>query len=173
MDQNETIKIHCSFDELLKPSQIKPNKNNRNKHPAHQIDALAKIIKYQGIRHPLIISKNSGLLVAGHGRLAALKKLKVKEIPVKYQEFENEDQEYSFGISDNSIAAWAELDFSGINLDLENLGPDFDLDMLGLKDFKLDVSEKEDKEPEVESFNEKIITCPHCDQSFVMPKGDK
>jgi len=173
MDQNETV-IHCKYDELVKVKDINPDPANRNKHSKEQIQQLAKIIQYQGWRHPLIINKETGILRAGHGRLAAAKKLKLKEIPVVYQDFKDSDQDYAFMVSDNAIGHQSELDFSGINADLENLGPDFDLDWLGLKDFTLDIAEKEteEKQAQVESFNEKIITCPHCEQSFVMPKGE-
>lgn len=120
---------------------IKPNPKNRNSHSDEQIERLCKIIKYQGFRNPLIISKRSGLLVAGHGRLLAAKKLGLEKVPVIYQDFEDEDQEYTASVSDNSIASWAELDLSGINADLSSLGP-FDIDLLGIKDFVLEPSEK-------------------------------
>lgn len=123
-------------------AEIKLNPKNRNKHPVDQIERLADIIKYQGFRNPLIVSNRTGLLVAGHGRLEAAKLLSLSEVPVIYQDFENEDQEYACGISDNSIGAWAELDMSGINFDVPELGPDFDIEMLGIKDFVLDMSEK-------------------------------
>ena len=66
----------------------------------------------------------------------------MKEFPVVYQDFENEEAEYAFLQADNAIALWAELDFSGINSDIADLGPDFDIDMLGIKNFTIDVSEK-------------------------------
>lgn len=166
------IEIHCKYDELLDVKAVKPDPANRNKHDKGQIDQLAKIIEYQGWRWPLVINKETGLLRAGHGRLAAAKKLKLKTVPVVYQDFKDSDQDYAFMVSDNAIGQQAEIDVAGINLDLENLGPDFDLDWLGINEFTLDPfeKEKEDKKGKSESFNEKIITCPHCDKSFVMEK---
>lgn len=124
-------------------SKIIPNHKNRNKHSAEQIERLKQIITYQGFRVPVIVSNRSGKLVAGHGRLLAAKELGLKDVPVIYQDFESDEQEYAAGISDNSVALWAELDLAGINTDLPDLGPDFDLDMLGIKDFVLDMSEKD------------------------------
>lgn len=172
MTQNN-IQIHCSYDELLSPKKIKPNKANRNKHSLEQIERLAKIIQYQGFRHPLVISKNSGLLVSGHGRLSAAKKLGLTEIPVKYQEFKDTDQENAFAISDNSIAAWAVLDLSGINEDLANLGPDFDIELLGIKDFVLDLSEHMEEDTKERTENIKFISCPHCHEEFEYKQAKK
>ncbi len=134
--------IKCKYDELVAVKALKPHPKNRNTHPAIQIERLSKIIAYQGVRAPIIVSRLSGHIVKGHGTLMALKELELKEIPVVYQDFEDEEQEYAFVQSDNAIALWAELDFSGINADLENLGPDLDLELLGLKNFMLDPSEK-------------------------------
>ncbi len=39
------------------------------------------------------------------------------------------------------MAAWAELDLAGINADIVDLGPDFDIDLLGIKNFCIDMSE--------------------------------
>lgn len=122
-------------------SELHPNPKNRNVHSAAQIERLGEIIKYQGFRNPLIVSKRTGFIVAGHGRLLAAKELKLKEVPVIYEDFEDEDQEYAAGISDNAIASWAELDLSGINADIPELGP-FDIDLLGIKDFELEPADK-------------------------------
>ena len=64
-------------------------------------------------------------------------------MPVNYQDYEDETQEYADLQADNAIASWAELDFSGINADLGDLGPDFDIDLLGIKNFEIDVADKE------------------------------
>lgn len=131
---------------------IQPNPKNRNKHSEEQIDRLCEIIQYQGFRVPLVVSNRSGLLVAGHGRLLAAKKLKMDVVPVLYQDFDSEEQEYAAQVSDNAIASWAELDFAGINADLPALGPDFNLNWLGLKGFELEPADKLDPEKEWEGL---------------------
>ena len=140
------IQIHCKYDELLDVKDITPDPENRNKHDKEQIDQLAKIIDYQGWRWPLVINRDTGVLRAGHGRLLAAKKLKQKQVPVVYQEFKDSDQDYAFMVSDNAIGHQSEIDLSGINLDIGNLGPDFDMDWLGIKNFQIDVADKEEEE---------------------------
>ena len=128
---------------IVSIKEIKINPKNRNKHSKEQIERLVEIIGYQGFRSPLIVSNRTGLVVAGHGRLQAAKKLKFKEVPVMYQDFENDEQEYACMVSDNAIASWSELDLSQINTDIQDLGPDFNIDLLGIKGFTIDVADKE------------------------------
>jgi hypothetical protein len=59
------------------------------------------------------------------------------------------------------------LDLSGINADLADLGPDFDIDFLGIKDFVLDLAEKEIIEDEPEpAKNPVVVQCPNCGECF-------
>lgn len=149
--------IHCE-GKLISVAELKPHPKNRNKHSAEQIERLAKILEYQGWRYPIKVSNRSGFITSGHGRLMAARKLGLAEVPVSFQDYASEEQEYADVQSDNAIAAWAELDLSGINLDLAQLGPDFDIDLLGIKGFEIDVADREgliddDEVPEIkESF---------------------
>jgi hypothetical protein len=152
------IQIRSKEIKLVNISEIKIKKNNRNMHPKDQIDMLVEHYKYQGFRNPLIISNQSGELVCGHGRLEAAKIAGLTELPVIYQDFESPEQEYAYHVSDNALSLWAELDLSGINTDLEFLGPDFNIDMLGLKDFEIEPADKEPKPV----APPKIINCPNC-----------
>lgn len=139
---------------------VLPNPKNRNDHPQDQILRLCEIIKYQGFRIPLIISNRSGMLVSGHGRLLAAKFLGLKQVPVLYQDFESEDQEYAAGISDNSIASWSELDLKSINTEITALGPDFNIDLLGIKDFVVEPSDK---------FGDENLEKPKLSDRFIVP----
>lgn len=137
------IKIRCAYTKMVPISELKPHPKNRNSHPEEQIARLARIFEYQGIRHPIKVSNLSGLITAGHGRLSAARKLRMTEFPVDYQDYESDEQEYADLQADNAIALWSELDFSAINADLVDLGPDFDIDLLGIKGFEIDVADKE------------------------------
>lgn len=135
------MKIYCKYDELVDPTTLKDHPKNRNKHGQDQIERLAKLYEFHGVRHPIIVSKESGYIVAGHGRKLAAQMAGINLFPVTFQSFASEEAEYAFIQSDNAIAAWAELDLAAINQDLSNLGPDFDIDMLGIKDFILEPAE--------------------------------
>lgn len=143
---------------IIPINEIKENPKNRNLHDKHQIKRLVKLIKEHGFRVPLIISNRSGLLVAGHGRLLAAKEIGLTHLPVIYQDFETEEEEYQFGVADNAIASWAEIDLSNIHIDLPELGP-FDIELLGLRDFQFEPDEKENGDNPVDT---KISQCPNC-----------
>ncbi len=161
------MKINCLHDGLKNIVDLKPNPKNMNKHPAEQIARLAKILEYQGWRYPVKVSKQSGFVTSGHGRIEAAKLNGWTQVPVNFQDYDDEDQEYADLVADNSIASWAELDLSLINLEIQNLGPDFDIEMLGLKDFKIDIAEagpiNTSAELDVSAFDNFQHRCPKCD----------
>lgn len=138
-------RIYCKYDALVNPKELLDHPKNANQHGQDQIERLSELYKYHGIRHPIIVSNLSKCIVAGHGRKLAALRAGITEFPVVYQDFESVEAEYAFLISDNSIQDWSFLDLSVINLELENLGPDFDLNMLGIKDFELEPFDKVDQ----------------------------
>lgn len=152
------MNIHCRYDALVSVDTLKPYPKNRNVHPPEQIERLAKLLAYQGLRAPIVVSKLSGCIVKGHGTLAAIRKNGWTEAPVVYQDFADETVEYAFVQSDNAVASWAVLDLPGINSDLADLGPDFDLENLGLKFFNLDpVFEDEKDKPDPKDRAHKLV----------------
>ncbi len=144
------MKLQSKDIALVDVNDLVPHPKNPHKHSDDQIERLCKLIEYQGFRNPIIVDNKSNYIVAGHGRLMAAKKLNMPKVPVTYQDFDNEDQLYAYIVSDNSIGkdTWADLDFSMINDQLGDLGPDFDVDLLGIKDFEIDVADKEGKTDE-------------------------
>jgi DNA modification methylase len=133
---------------MVPVAELKPHPKNRNKHPKEQSQRLAAILNYQGWRYPVKVSKLSGFITSGHGRIEAAKVNNWPEVPVNFQDYESEEQEYADVQSDNAIASWAELDLSGINSDIGDLGPDFDIDLLGIKDFEIEPADKYGGDPD-------------------------
>ncbi len=68
----------------LKPSQLAPNPKNIRR-DVGDISTLVDSISAQGIRHPLVVAPNGKpdkyIVIAGHRRLAAAKKLRLKTVP--------------------------------------------------------------------------------------------
>ena len=164
------MKIHCLYDKLVSIKELKPNPKNRNKHPKEQITRLAEILEYQGWRYAIKVSKQSGFITSGHGRLEAAKIMGLKEVPVVFQDYENEAQEFSDLTADNAIALWAEIDLAAINADLPDFGPELDIDMLGLKDFILEPAEfaagSEEDQGKLDEKELHFLECPHCKKQF-------
>lgn len=161
MNANKAEKvIKCTFSELINPNDLKPHPLNPNTHPPKQIDLLVKNINALGWRHPIIVSKRSGFVVAGHARMLAGRKMGAKVVPVDYQDFDGEDEERAYLIADNKISELSRIDNSildGIMADFDS--NKFDLELTGFADKELDKfinkdikdieKEKQDKEKNV------------------------
>ena len=107
---NGSIPVHCSHDKIVSLITLQPNPRNPNQHPENQIELLAEIIKNTGWRHPITVSNRSGMIVSGHGRYKAAVLLKDKKVPVDYQDFKNEGEEWGVLLGDNKIAELSERD---------------------------------------------------------------
>jgi len=133
------IEVWCGFDKLVPVNELRPNPRNPNTHPARQIELLAKNIRYFGFRHPITVSKLSGCIVAGHGRLAAAKELGIQLVPVDYQDFASESDEMAVLIADNRLAELASTDVNSLESIISDLKvADFDTLLTGFDDTDLE-----------------------------------
>lgn len=105
-----------------------PRKND------HAVDKIAGAIKEFGFRVP-VVAKSDGLVVDGHLRLKAAKKLGLKDIPVILADDMTDAQIKAFRISVNRMAEFAEWDNELLALELGELGElGFDLELTGFTD---------------------------------------
>lgn len=153
------MKIQCLYDALVNIGELKKHPKNNNKHSEEQITRLAKILEYQGFRYAVKISKLTGYVVSGHARLEAAIKNGWTTVPVVYQDYSDEDQEYADLTADNAIALWSDLDLSMVNDSLKDFDPSFDIELLGIEDFKLDIEEKEPEEKKIVDIFKLEIDC--------------
>lgn len=68
--------------EMVPVSQLIPYENNSKVHGADHIKRLADNIKHEGLQESLLVEENM-TIVAGHGRLEAVKSLGWEEVPVR------------------------------------------------------------------------------------------
>lgn len=106
----DTVPVFCAHDKIVDIKKLIPNPRNPNTHPEDQIELLARIIEQTGWRAPITVSTASGYVVKGHGRLAAAKLKGWKRVPVDYQNYSSEAEEYADLLADNRIAELAEID---------------------------------------------------------------
>ena len=104
------VPVFCAHDAIVDVAKLVPNPKNPNQHPDSQIQLLGRIIRQTGWRQPITVSKRSGFIVKGHGRLAAALLEGMKEAPVDYQTYTNDAEEYADLVADNRIAELAETD---------------------------------------------------------------
>ena len=163
------MNVKCNYDELMTIKELKKriNPENNNKHDKDQIKQLAGIFEYQGIRKPIYLNKDTGKIQAGHGRLASAIFNKYDNFPVEFQDYDSEEMAYADLTADNAIANQADLDLSMVNAKLQDIGPDFDLDMLGIKDFNMDFEPGTiEDQGKLDETKITIMECPHCGESF-------
>jgi len=128
------IPVHCAHTRLADPNTLKPNPANPNRHSAHQIQLLASIIQEQGWRNPVTVSKRSGLIVRGHGRLEAALLIGCDVIPVDEQDYASDAEELADLLADNRLSELAELDEDDLRRVLKSIAgadPSFDLELTG------------------------------------------
>lgn len=146
-------------------SEIRPYENNPRKNDA-AVEYVANSIREFGWKVPIVIDKD-GVIIAGHTRYKAAKKLGMKSAPCIMADDLTEDQVKAYRLADNKVGEFAEWDFdaleeelAGIELDVEEFGFDMTVEDFGSDDEHL----KEQKEPEAKAG--KQVVCPCCGFAF-------
>ena len=138
----------------MKVEDLIPYINNpRNNENA--VDKVASSISEFGFKNPIIIDKNN-IVINGHTRLLASKKLGLKEVPVIRADDLTEAQVKAFRIADNKTSEYATWDEELLKIELEQLEEmNFNLDDLNIdySDFGLEI-ELEDAENTKEEYVE-------------------
>lgn len=112
-----------------------PYEFNNVRHPEQQVDRIANSIKEFGFNVPLIVNKDN-IIIAGHGRLEAAKKLGLKTVPVLRKDELTPAQEKAYRILDNKLTRDSDWDFDNIQVDFAFLAEEgFDFAKWGLEDF--------------------------------------
>ncbi len=113
--------------EQLPIKDIKPYDRNAKKHDETQINNVAESIKQFGFAQPLVVDKDN-VVIIGHCRLLASKKLNLETVPVVRMEDLTQEQVDKLRLVDNKTneSEWdyellaeeiPELDFSGFDFD--------------------------------------------------------
>ena len=133
------VPVYCAYDELVDTADIVGNPRNPNTHPEAQVELLAKIISSTGWRQNITISRRSGFVVKGHGRLAAAKLAGLSQCPVEYQDYSSEAEEWADLTADNRLAELAEIDDVKLaDLLSELTQEDFPMELTGYTDEDLE-----------------------------------
>ena len=116
---------HWPTDKLV------PYARNARTHSDSQVAQIAASIAEFGFTNP-ILAGSDGVIVAGHGRLAAAQKLGIAIVPVVILDHLTPTQRRALVIADNRIAENAGWDEAMLQVELADLqGDDFDLSLTG------------------------------------------
>src|ERR1700686_5356228 len=120
--------------------RLVPYARNARTHSAAQIAEIAGSIRAFGFSNPILVG-DGGDVIAGHGRLAAARKLELTTVPVVMLRGLTEIQRRQLVLADNRIALNAGWDAEMLSLelaDLDKLGAD--LKILGFSEQELAVA---------------------------------
>lgn len=154
--------IYRKLDELVPYSR-----NPRDTRDA--VDKVAASIQTFGFLVPIIIDRDN-VIVAGHTRLLAARKLGLKEVPTVMADDLNEDQIKAYRLVDNRVAEMAIWDVPLLADAISEIGDEIDLEQFG---FVLDVPEPYEVKDTGKEFDEGEFEdeafeyeCPECGFHF-------
>ena len=123
----------------IKLKDIKPYEKNPRKND-DAVPYVAESIKQFGFKVPIVIDKNN-IIVAGHTRYKAAKKLGFKSVPCIIADDLTDEQIKAFRLADNKVSEKAEWDFDMLNTELDDI-IDFDMELFGFEDALQDDAEE-------------------------------
>lgn len=133
---------------MMKISDLHDYENNPRKNDK-AVDAVASSINSFGFKVPVIIDKNN-VLVCGHTRVKAAKKLGFDEVPCIIADDLNDDQIKAFRIADNKTAELADWDMDKLIEELKDI--EMDMEQFGFDDLEKLL----DREVLEDSFEEEL-----------------
>ena len=141
----------------IKTDKLIPYESNpRNNDDA--VESVANSIKEFGFKVPIVITKNN-VVVTGHTRLKAAKKLKLDTVPCLIADDLSEKQIKAFRIADNKVGEQAHWNYDLLGAEMQEIIPDFDMTQFGFGDF------------EISLFYDDLEPTPH-DESIEEEYGD-
>jgi DNA modification methylase len=138
----ETVGLEC----------LKPNPRNARTHSKRQTNLIAKSLKTFGFVNPILIDKR-GMIIAGHGWIAAAKRLGMNEVPALRIEHLSDDDLRAYVLADNQLAALAGWDDDILAIELQHLTEvvvDFDVTVTGFEMPAIDLIVEKAKAPKPE-----------------------
>lgn len=122
-------------------TDIKPYEKNPRKNDS-AVDSVANSIKEFGFKVPVVIDKDN-VIVCGHTRYKAAKKLGIENVPCVVADDLTEEQIKAYRLADNKVSELAEWDIDLLGEELDDI---FNIDM---SDFGFDLTEEVEEEVEV------------------------
>jgi DNA modification methylase len=126
------------YDHVTRPlDALIPYAKNSRTHDDEQVAQIAGSIKEWGFTNPVLIDE-SDVIIAGHGRVLAARKLGLVEVPCVVLAGLSEEQKSAYVIADNKLALNAGWDMEMLSAQMQELDASgFDLSLIGFADTEL------------------------------------
>lgn len=154
----------------LRLDQLKPYEKNAKRHTDEQIQHIINSIEQFGMNDPIGIWGEKNVIVEGHGRYFALKKMGVKEVDCIRLDHLSDEERKAYTLVHNQATLETPFDDDLLKIELDGI---FDIDMseFGFADFSetnnFDDFVDEKSESEFEEKKEKYTVCPQCGMHFI------
>jgi len=138
--------------EMVAIESLKANQRNARTHTNRQVKLIADSLKAFGFVNPVLIDE-TGMIVAGHGRVAAARLLGMMQVPAVRIKHLSADEKRAYVIADNQLAARAGWDPEILAIELQHLTEivvDFDLTVMGFEMPQIDLILEKAKAPKPE-----------------------
>ena len=145
-------------------SSLKAYDGNAKKHDNANIEAIANSIEEFGFRNPIIAWHNEdGVpeIVAGHGRAAAAKRLRIETVPVVFVDDLSDAQRRMLTLADNQTTLMTGWDEKQLAEELDALSDAFDVDDFGFEPIGIDEPDPADLdecEPN-DDAQDRVVSC--------------
>lgn len=116
--------------EYVKIESLIPYQNNARKHSDADTDAIMKSIQEFGFNDPIGVWKD--IIVEGHGRLIAAKRLGMEEVPIIRLDHLTDEQRKAYALAHNKTAELSSWDFDVLDAELQELS-DIDMSQFGFE----------------------------------------
>ena len=151
---------------MMKISDIKEYDNNPRKND-NAVEAVASSIRSFGFKVPIIIDSNN-VIIAGHTRLKASKKLGYTEVPCLIASDLTSEQVKAFRLADNKVSELAEWDLDKLNEELSFI--EMDMEQFGFEDLEQEL-ERDVLEDEFDE-NEELPITPYAKKGDIFLLGN-
>jgi DNA modification methylase len=125
--------------EIWPTGKLIPYARNARTHSEAQVAQVAAAIREFGWTNPILVGSD-GVIIAGHARLLAARKLGIEEVPVIVLEHLTPTQRKALVLVDNKLALNAGWDEEMLRLELQELQSlDYDWELTGFDSSELDM----------------------------------
>lgn len=160
--------------EYVPTSELVPSDSNAKLHPHSQVDQIAASIEDFDFSDPIAVwhdENGDAIVVEGHGRLMAAKKLGISELPVMTLDHLDREQARAYTLVHNKLTMNSPFDHDALLDELSSLSS-MEMERYGFDEYEsVDVDSLFDEEQPVKESKPKepfVAVCPKCGHENVL-----
>lgn len=161
-------KIENLAVEYIDIERLKPYENNAKQHKDLDVNAIAESISTFGFNDPIGIYGDENIIVEGHGRMLAAKKLGMNKVPCIRLDHLTDEERRAYTLAHNKTAELASWDLNILSEEIKDLS-EFDMGSFGFDLSFEDVEIEDNNEPNfIDEYSEKyniIIACENLNEA--------